>query len=175
MEALHELPDLLQRQGQLGLRGLDESRCLLRLALEPPADEVKVQGDRDEPLLGAVVEVPLDAPPLRVPRGDDACARLGQVPHRLAQVGDVAHDRNDLVGAAGHDARLEVLDRAVDRPQPVIGRRQLTRVERAGHRVEQRARDRVREELRERPPEHLARRVRQPAHVAGELEVLAPA
>ena len=49
-------------------------------------DQAQLHRERDEPLLRAVVQVALEAPPLRVAGGDDALARrlqLGQPVRRL--------------------------------------------------------------------------------------------
>ena len=67
-----------------------------------------MERDRHEPLLGAVVQVALDPPPLGIAGRDDARARFGQVPHRLAKVGDVADDGEHLVRTGGARSHLEV-------------------------------------------------------------------
>ena len=99
MEAAHELADLLERERELGLRRVDQLRHLGRIGLEAALDQVQMERDGHEPLLGAVVQVALDAAPLGVAGGDDPRAGVGQVAHRAAQLGDVADDGNDLVGA----------------------------------------------------------------------------
>ena len=55
------------------------------IGLDPRLGEAERHGDRDEPLLRAVVEVALDPPALGVGGGDDALARVAQVIHADAQ------------------------------------------------------------------------------------------
>ena len=58
----------------------------------PSGGQLQLQRERDEPLLGAVVQVALDAPPRRVGRLHDADAGLGQLAPRLG-VGDRLADQ----------------------------------------------------------------------------------
>ena len=77
MHAARELAQL--GDGDLQLRdGSGEDALDIRVdtAAEPALGRAQVERERDEPLLGAVVDVPLDPAPLLVPRGDDAPARL---------------------------------------------------------------------------------------------------
>ena len=74
MDAAGELAQLLQRLGQLVARGAHELLGLLRVATDLAPDQRELQRERDQPLLGAVVQVALDAAPLGVGRGDDALA-----------------------------------------------------------------------------------------------------
>ena len=67
--------------GELVARGGHELLGVPRVVADPPLDQRELQGERDQPLLGAVVQVALDAAPLGVGGGDDALARglqLGQ-------------------------------------------------------------------------------------------------
>ena len=67
-----------------------------------------MESDGHEPLLGSVVQVPLDPAPLGIARCHDPRARVGQVAHRAAQVGDVAHDGDHLVRPGRGDTDLEL-------------------------------------------------------------------
>ena len=64
MEAAGELAQLLERERQLGGGRAEAARRRLRVAAEPRLREPERERERDEPLLRAVVEVPLEAPPL---------------------------------------------------------------------------------------------------------------
>ena len=137
VQPAHELADLLQRQRQLRLGRFEQLRHLAGIGLQAAADEMQVERDGDEPLLRPV-EVALDAAPLGVTGGDDAGAGLRQVADRLTQVGHVADDRDHLVVAARDDAGLEVLDRAVDRLEPIVRRRERACLESPCDRAQQR-------------------------------------
>ena len=80
MEAAREVAQLLERLRQL-VRRLGEERVhvLARRVEELAHREAQRQRDRDEALLGSVVEVALQAPARLVGRADDADARLAQV------------------------------------------------------------------------------------------------
>ena len=89
MDASCELPQLLEREGQLtcrvGENRVGASRIGGELALRQPERE----GERHETLLCAVVQVALEAPPLGVAGFDEPHARapqLGLVPHAIADV-----------------------------------------------------------------------------------------
>ena len=56
-------------------------------AAEPALGRAQIERERDEPLLGAVVDVPLDPAPLLVARGDDAPARLLHLHELRAHLG----------------------------------------------------------------------------------------
>ena len=121
-----------------------------------------MERDRDQALLRPVVQVSLDATAFLVAGRDDPRTRLGQFSHRLAQVGDVADDRDDLVAPAGDDAGLEILERAVDGPQPVVRGRERARLERRSDRAHQGRRDGFGEDLDEGAPDDLVGRVGEP-------------
>ena len=89
-----------------------------------------MERDGHEPLLGAVVQVPLDAPPLGVAGGHDPRSRVGQVAHRPAKVGDVADDRHDLVPPRRRHPDLEVALDAEVGAQAVLDGRELALLER---------------------------------------------
>ena len=71
MDPAGELAQLLQGLGQLAARAGDELLGLAGVAADPALDERELQGQGDQPLLGTVVEVALDAPSLGVGGGDD--------------------------------------------------------------------------------------------------------
>ncbi len=75
MEPTSELAQLLVRGGQLDERPLEVLLGAGGVGAKRSRGEVDRVGDGDEVLLGAVVEVPLEALPLGVAGGDDACAR----------------------------------------------------------------------------------------------------
>ena len=143
MDAAGQLAQLRQRLGQLRARGAHEQLGLRRVAADLPLDQRELQRQRDQPLLGAVVQVALDAPPLRVGGRDDALARglqLGQPrgdlgvqlpvlqrhpgrhPDRLDELGVVLE--RPVVDQHGHALPLAV-DRR-DRPPGVVGHRHRT-------------------------------------------------
>ena len=86
VEAARELAQLAQRQRELVA---DRRHELLRrrVVADVALQEAQLQRDRDEPLLGAVVQVALEPPPLRVARRDDALARCLQLDDPRAQLG----------------------------------------------------------------------------------------
>ena len=75
MQPACEIAQLLERPLQLG-RGLDEQlACLLRGVRQLGQRDPKLDGERDQPLLGAVVQVALEPPASLVGGTDDPCAR----------------------------------------------------------------------------------------------------
>ena len=85
MDAVGELAQLLDRQLGLDARLGDQLRRARRIALEPRLGEAQRQGHADQALLGAVVQIALDAPPLLVGRGDDPLPGVAQVVDAVAQ------------------------------------------------------------------------------------------
>ena len=75
MEAVSELAQLLQRRGELVLGAGEEAR-LLGIRVEAHRHEAQPQRQRDQALLGAVVEIALQPAALAVSRGDEARAEL---------------------------------------------------------------------------------------------------
>ena len=78
MEAMRELAELAQRGGKLLLGRVENSRGL-GVRRRPESDEAKLQRDRDETLLSAVVQVALEPSALGIRCLDDACARSIQL------------------------------------------------------------------------------------------------
>ena len=77
MDAARELAELADGELQLADRvGQHVVQLGAELAAEPLLRSPQLEGERDEPLLGAVVEVALDPPPLVVAGGDDSGPRL---------------------------------------------------------------------------------------------------
>ena len=66
MDAAGEFAQLRQPGGEILLRGGQTPRAAARVALQLAADHAEPQRDGDEPLLGAVMQVALEAPALRV-------------------------------------------------------------------------------------------------------------
>ena len=79
MDPAGELAKLLQTERELfaGLR--EQLRRSRRVGRQLRLGETKAESKRDEALLCAVVEVPLEPLPLGVAGLDDACARRGQL------------------------------------------------------------------------------------------------
>ena len=86
MDAARERAQLLERAHDLGVGLVEELLDALASSPSAAARELERQPDPEQPLLGAVVEVALEPPPLGVPRLDDARARgahLGQLGAQL--------------------------------------------------------------------------------------------
>jgi hypothetical protein len=173
VEAADELADLFERQRQLRLRRRNQLRHLGRVGLEPALDQVQVERNGHEPLLGTVVQVSLDAAALGVARGHDPRARVGHVTHRAAQLGDVAHDRNDLVGAGRSDTRLELALVPEAGAEGVLDRRQPALVERRPDALHQRLGDVRGQQLMHGRADDPVGHVDELRRVAADLEVRA--
>ena len=81
VDAAGQLAQLGQGQRELVARGGHQLLGVARVVPDPALDQRQLQGQRDQALLRAVVQVALDAAPLGVGRGDDALAgglQLGQ-------------------------------------------------------------------------------------------------
>ena len=102
-----ELAQLLEARGELLARRLEQRASAAR---DRPRARLRAsrscQRERDEPLLGAVVEVALEPAPLGVAGLDDAGARRGQL---VVRVGVREGQRDELgeLGDAGLGARRE--------------------------------------------------------------------
>ena len=171
VEAPDELADLLERELQLGLGGVEQLGDHLRDGAEAIADQVQMQGDGDEPLLRSVVEVALDPAALGVPGRDDPRAGLAQVAYRLPQVGDVAYDHQHLARESRGDPQLEVAQLAEVGVEPVVHGRELAGRERsldAGHQLRG---DVGREQFADVRADDQLGWIREPREIAAELEV----
>jgi hypothetical protein len=89
-----ELAQLDVRALRLLERLADEGRRALLLVLERPARQLERDDRVDEALLGSVVEIADDTPPLVVGGGDDPRAGRGELAPRL----DVRDPRRDQLG-----------------------------------------------------------------------------
>ena len=108
MEAAGELADLADREGELLLGPLQELRRAVAATRHPGRRDAKrLEGD-DQPLLGAVVEVPLEPPPLGVARPHEPIVGGTQLALGLPELGRVPHDRHDLVVVDRHHPGLEL-------------------------------------------------------------------
>ena len=85
MDAAHEIADLAQRRLGLLVRGGHQLPAGLGIVVELLARRAERRGERDEPLLGAVVEVAFDPPPLGLGRVDRRGAARLQVGHLLGE------------------------------------------------------------------------------------------
>jgi len=72
VQAARDLAQLGERRRQLVAGARERCVRLLRVLVDQPVGDPDPDGERDEPLLGAVVEVALEPPPLGVAGGDDA-------------------------------------------------------------------------------------------------------
>ena len=132
-------------------------------------DAQRLQRD-DQPLLRAVVEVPLEPAPLRITRPDEAVVRSPQLALGTPQLGGVADDRDDLVVVDRHDPRLELALVASDRRQHVAECLQPAALERLVDRRHQRAGDVRREQLVHLPPDDALGWVGEQLGVADEVD-----
>ena len=114
VDAAREVAQLLHRELGLLARLGDQARgraagslCQARLG------EAEREGDGDQPLLGAVVQVALDAPALLVGGGDDALAGAAQVVDALAQ-----RARPPQLGGLAREADARLGPRAVGDLRP---------------------------------------------------------
>ena len=85
MDAARELAQLPDRELRLLARLGDQPRRDRGIALELGLGEPERERQRDQPLLGAVVEVALDPPALGVGGVDDPLARVAQDVDAIAQ------------------------------------------------------------------------------------------
>src|SRR5207244_5537597 len=79
VDAARELAQLLERLRELRARAVEERGRAVGVVAELAAGEAERERERDEALLRAGVEVPLQPPPLGVPGLDDAGARGPQL------------------------------------------------------------------------------------------------
>src|SRR6266498_4574134 len=78
MKTTRELAHVLEHSFEVAADPLEASVRIRELSRDPRTDRLQIQTEGDEPLLGPVVEVALDAPPCFVASGDDSCARGDQ-------------------------------------------------------------------------------------------------
>ena len=86
VEAPSQLAELAQREGEL-VAARRHELLRRRVGADVALQQAQLQRDRDEALLGAVVEVALEPPPLGVAGRDDALPRGLQLDHPRAQLG----------------------------------------------------------------------------------------
>ena len=105
MDAAGQLAQLVEPAGELGLGRRQQLAGGRRVALEPGGHHAEAEGDGDQPLLGAVVQVALEPLALGVadlhqarPRGGQLLVRVG-VGERLGdEVREVAQPLLDVLG-----------------------------------------------------------------------------
>ena len=114
MDAAGQLAQLGRGLLELGAEPLEERADARRVLGEPPAGDLDVEHEADEPLLRAVVQVALDLAPGGVGGLEDALARGAQLGR--ARGLDLVGQQRGLGGAALGD----VEQRAVQ-PQPPAG------------------------------------------------------
>ena len=120
VDAPGELAQLVERLAQLGAGACEQLGGALRVALDAILGQLQCEGEPDEALLCAVVQVPLDPPPLLVGRLHDAHTRIGQLATQLvllvderaqlAGLAQVQHRGGRVVdvGASGHELSFPV-------------------------------------------------------------------
>ena len=148
IDAVRELPKLLQGGFDVVPKLLEECRCLRRVGAGQLTREAQIRAQRDQLLLRAVVEVALDAAPLGVRRRDDAGAGgsdlLGLPLHlverrlELRVEPDVVQSEADLPGELGEHALVELAEGLAtgpalshDQPQQLPGVRHRSDPERS--------------------------------------------
>ena len=76
---MRELPDLVERLADVLAERMQLHAGALGISHQVVLQELELDPERDEPLLRAVVQVPLQAPPLVVGRRQDPRARLAHL------------------------------------------------------------------------------------------------
>ena len=171
MEAARELADLADRERELLLGPLQELRRTVAAARHPSrCDAKRLEGD-DQPLLRAVVEVPLEPPPLRVAGTHEPIVRGAKLALRLPELGRVPHDRHDLVVVDRHHPGLELAPVAADRRQHVAERLQLARLERLPDRRHEGLGDLRRQQVFHPAADDVLPRIGEELGVADEVDV----
>src|SRR3712207_1621545 len=89
MDAARELAQLLERVRELVARPREQVARTGRVALDLALGKPQEEGDRDEPLLRAVVQVPLETAPLGARGLDDARAGTPELLLVALPLGDV--------------------------------------------------------------------------------------
>ena len=109
MQPARELADLVDRERRAAPRARSSRSRAAPAAVREARDRdpQRLQRD-DEPLLGSVVEIALEPPPLRVARLHESLVGGAELALRLPQLRRVADDRDDLVVVDRHDACLEL-------------------------------------------------------------------
>ncbi len=79
MEAARELPQLVERERELVGGRVERCAGRVRVGVELLPRQTQGERQRDQALLRAVVEVPLEAAPLHVAGGHDPRARGGEL------------------------------------------------------------------------------------------------
>src|SRR6059058_3089953 len=112
MDPAGQLAQLVEREPELLLRPFDELQRAPVLLRKAVAGEAQREGERNEPLLGAVVEVALEAPPFLVLRPEEPHAGGAEV-----ALGDVAYE----AGEGGRSGQRDARDRELDRELGAVG------------------------------------------------------
>ena len=86
MDAAGELTELAQGGLNLGV-GLVQQLLGLRGVVDARPQQAEADADPEQPLLGSVVEVALEAPPLLVPCADDARTGVAELRELCPQLG----------------------------------------------------------------------------------------
>src|SRR6185295_20034163 len=97
MDASRQFAELLERLCELLRGAAEELRRLLRVRHQLGLREPKRQRERDEALLGSIVEIPLEAPSLGVAGLQKALARMAQLLLLPFALGDF-HPGDEEVG-----------------------------------------------------------------------------
>ena len=115
MDAAGELAQLLEGELELAPGGIEQLARERRVAVELAPREAQLDRERDEPLLGAVVEVALEAPALEHRDVDEPRARALELLDAGAQLGlevvAQAGDAEDLLRKVGaHKPDVAIVD-----------------------------------------------------------------
>src|SRR5438034_9585248 len=111
MDPARELPQLLEGDRELYLGLVEEPLRELGIGCLALRCQSQLEGQRDQLLLRAVMEIPLEAPPLRVRRLDQPRPRRPELRLCAFAVVDIAEKAGEHRRAGNVDARDRELDR----------------------------------------------------------------
>ena len=121
MDAAHEVADLLERRLRLLVGVGEQAPALLGVGVDLLLRRAEAGGEGDEALLGAVVEVTLDAPALGLGAVDGGAA-AGLQPLHLGGVGGVGARPEQGAGEGDAQPRHADRDPRGDEHEPERGR-----------------------------------------------------
>jgi hypothetical protein len=109
-----------------------------RVSLHQPFQKPELHRERHEPLLRAVVEVPLELPALFVLRGDQPLARRAELLDRVQQVLGEPRVPHHEPGLRGQVADQLLLGRRERLPRPFLDRQRAEQLATVTDRLEHR-------------------------------------